>query len=143
MDGVVGHGDDQGAQSRAEDPHSFVGGAVVLLARLLKGIGAVVAGQCPGQADQHLAQGWMDVEEEGAVDVPAGHLPEVGFVPAEIGGGVRKDRRTVAMYSPDMVGFSDLVEAGHTGQQDDEPKDDPLAEREKRVRGRVFSLCRV
>lgn len=82
VDSVVGHGHYEGAQCGAEDAHSLIGSAVVFVAWPLERIRAIVARECSRQANQHLSQRRMDIEEERAVDVPTAHLAKVCLVPA-------------------------------------------------------------
>ena len=58
----------------------------VQIPRLLESERPVVSGHVSHGTDEHLAQGWVDVEEESSVDVPRAHLAKVGLVPADPGG---------------------------------------------------------
>ena len=46
---------------------------------------AIVARQQAGETDEHLAQGWMYIEVELALEVVAAELAEVGLVPYDNG----------------------------------------------------------
>ena len=60
---------------------SFKGGLKIILKLFAV---CILSGACevPHAGDHHLAEGRVYVEEEGLVDVPGTHLPEVGLVPA-------------------------------------------------------------
>lgn len=72
---------------------------------------AIISTKVASKSNQHLPQRGVDVEEEGAVDVVAPHLPEVGFIPAD----VRRLRQA--------------VEAGGEAEQGDESQHRPRPRR--------------
>ena len=81
-----GEGHDGTANNGTASTHAQYVVVLEQLARLLEGMGAVVAGEVAQRRNHHLAQRRVNVEEEGAVDVPVAHLPKVGLVPAHPGG---------------------------------------------------------
>ncbi len=76
-----GEGHNGTADDSAAGTHPVHVIVIVRLARLLKGVRAVVAGEVAERGNDHLAERRVDIEEEGAVDVPVPHLAEVGLVP--------------------------------------------------------------
>ena len=64
-DGEVGEGDEAGAEGGAGRPHSHVVVVAIVVAGLLEGVRAVVAGDVADAGDEHLAERRVHVEEEG------------------------------------------------------------------------------
>ena len=63
------------------DSHPEVVVIEVRITGLLERMRGVVSGEISHAADEHFAQGRMDVEEERSIDVPSAHLAKVSLVP--------------------------------------------------------------
>ena len=98
--GEEAEGDHGAAEQRAAAPHAEEGVVVVEVPGLLEGVRAVVSRGVAHRRDHHLAQGRVHVEEECSVDVPGGHLAEVGLIPAHPGGGVNLKISKIMNYDP-------------------------------------------
>jgi hypothetical protein len=97
--GVPAEGHHRYAKRSHHDPHRNVRDVLWIVCPALKLKGAVVAGQKPGEPDEHLAQRGVDVKVELALEVVRPELAKVRLVP------------------DDEARLADLVKAGPTGEE--------------------------